>query len=688
MEFVHPERLWFLFLLLIPIVIHLFHFRKRKTLYFSSLRFIQFLEKEQQSTRKLKHLLILICRLLAITALIIAFAQPQFKKGAGKHAGKPALLIYLDNSFSMSAIGTEGSLLSEGRELAKRMLQKVKPDTRVLICSNQLNHSEQRFLSKAEALRYLDELDIYALSRSLDDVFTWQQRQIKRHQEQKEKLGQIQQVFISDFQKSQAKLNLQAPQENQNFYAYQLNAQQNQNAYIDSVWFAKPTHQYKTEQTLMVRVQNFGDQAKKRLELQIKIGQIKRTMFMEIAANNSQVASFPYTETNKGFVEGLAQINDQQIHFDDTWYFSYEVPARTNIYLIEEANSSPNVAKAFAVESRYAVQTSSPGEVASNTLASADLIVLNGLNEISSGLRDELTTAHENGQRILVIPGDNINFNDYNPLLRALSLSELSNTLTNGLNLQRINDEDPFFRGVFDKKQQRLNVPLVNKAYSVKNQAKSSATPLLVTRSGQALFMRANASAFLWTCALQPSFGSLVSQSLFPTILLRCGEYASKRYPEFAILGQDAQIKVRATHEAEAPLRLSSPETEFISQYLATPNQLRIQIGGSAALERLKAGIYKLNGAELIAKIALNNNRSESKLELLNETALLELLEANGIKNCTFNQIKDGQSLTAIALDDTTSYWRFFLIFALLCLLAELSLLKWWKWKFNSTTQK
>ena len=679
MEFVHPERLWFLFLLLIPIVIHLFHFRKRKTLYFSSLRFIQFLEKEQQSTRKLKHLLVLLTRMLALAAVIFAFAQPQLQKDASANAGKPALLIYLDNSFSMSAIGTEGSLFSEGRELAKRMLEEVKPDTRVLICSNQLNHSEQRFQSKAEALRYLDKLDVYALSRSLDDVLTWQQRQIERHQSQKENLGQIQQIFISDFQQSQAKLKAQKPEPNQAFYAYQLKAQQIQNAYIDSIWFAKPTHQRQTEQTLMVRVQNFGEQAKKRLELQVKIGKIKRTMFLQIGANNSQIASFPYTEINKNFVQGEVQINDQQIHFDDTWYFSYEVPERTNIYLIEEANSSPNVARAYAVEARYNVQTSSPGEVAANTLAEADLIVLNGLDEISSGLRDELSTAHQNGQRILIIPGENIRLNDYKPLLQALSLPELGPLQSNALNLQRINDEDPFFKGVFEKKQERLNVALVKKAYGIQNQAQSSATPLLISRSGQALFMRANNTAFLFTTALQSSFGSLVNQSLFPTILLRCGEYASERYPAYAILGKDAQIKVRAKHQEEAPLRFISDQTEFIAQYIASPNQLRIQIGGSAALEKLKAGIYELKGTEVLAQLALNNNRTESKLELLEESALLELMETNGIKNCTFNQIKEGQSLTAIQLDDTKSYWRYFLIFGLLCLFAELSLLKWWK---------
>jgi hypothetical protein len=202
---------------------------------------------------------------------------------------------------------------------------------------------------------------------------------------------------------------------------------------------------------------------------------------------------------------------------------------------------------------------------------------------------------------------------------------------------------------------------------------------LLITRSGQALFLRANNTAFLFTTALQNSFGSLVNQSLFPTILLRCGEYASERYPAYAILGKDAQIKVRAKHQEEAPLRFVSEQTEFIAQYSASPNQLRIQIGGSAALERLKAGIYALKSTDVLAQLALNNNRSESKLELLDQTALLELLETNGIKNCTFNQIKEGQSLTAIQLEDTQSYWRYFLVFGLLCLLAELSLLKWWK---------
>ena len=96
MEFLYPSLLWLLFLLLIPILIHLFHFRRHKTLFFPSLKFIKFIEQENKSTKKLKDLLILFSRLLALSAIIIAFAQPIIEKGGISHSsGKNVLAIYI-----------------------------------------------------------------------------------------------------------------------------------------------------------------------------------------------------------------------------------------------------------------------------------------------------------------------------------------------------------------------------------------------------------------------------------------------------------------------------------------------------------------------------------------------------------------------------------------------------------------
>ncbi len=679
MEFVHPERLWLLFLVLIPILIHLFHFRKRKTLFFSSLRFIQFLEKQEQSSRKLKHYLILATRILALSALIFAFANPYIPETSAHKSGKNAVIIYLDNSFSMSALGTEGTLLSEGRELAKRVLAQIKSNTSVLICSNHLNSAEQFFVTKAEAQRYLDQLEPFALPRSLNDIIEWQAQQIEQHEALSGPLSTVQRIFISDFQSQNAQIKAQDPALQDPFYLYQLAAQKPNNIYIDSIWFGNPTQQFDANQELFARIRHSGTSAQNNLEVNLEIGKTKRTMFLKIGANQSKIVSFPFTEKNKGAVKGNMSVTDAQIHFDDTWHFAYEVAASTRICLIEEPSSSQRVAAAFAVEPRYQVTTLDPGAINSEKLTNSDLIVLNGLNDISTGLRSDLLTAVQNGNKILIIPGTKIVAGSYQSLLKALNLPALGSITTSGLQLQQIAYDDPFFKGVFEKKIERLQTPIVSKHYEVKDQRQSVAIPLLTLRSGQALLLSAKHNAFLFTAALDPSFGSLAQQSLFPTILLRCGEFAAQRYPLHAIIGQDAQVGIRALAPGDIPVKMRSKEFEYIPQIRKIEGLIQINISGLTALEKLKAGIYQLVAPEPIGQLALNNPRTESRLNYINSQDLQELFESNGIKNCKFNSIKDGQSLTTLQIDQVAYYWRVLLILCLLFLLLELALLKWWK---------
>ncbi|MCF8416015.1 MAG: BatA domain-containing protein [Crocinitomicaceae bacterium] len=113
MKFVHPEFLWAFAVLAIPVIIHLFNFRKYKVLYFPSLSFLKFVDQQTRSTQKLKHYLVLALRLLAFSLLIFAFAQPFIPAESSTKGGKPVIALYLDNSFSMTAKGTEGELISE-----------------------------------------------------------------------------------------------------------------------------------------------------------------------------------------------------------------------------------------------------------------------------------------------------------------------------------------------------------------------------------------------------------------------------------------------------------------------------------------------------------------------------------------------------------------------------------------------
>src|SRR5450631_1628843 len=112
MNFTYPAFLFALSAIAIPIIIHLFNFRKFKTVYFSNVRFLKEVKEETQAKSKLKNLLVLIARILAIVFLVFAFAQP-FIPSANKKVivGDKTVSIFIDNSFSMDAVNKNGTLL-------------------------------------------------------------------------------------------------------------------------------------------------------------------------------------------------------------------------------------------------------------------------------------------------------------------------------------------------------------------------------------------------------------------------------------------------------------------------------------------------------------------------------------------------------------------------------------------------
>src|SRR6476660_8067910 len=121
MHFKHPEILWFLFLLVIPILVHLFQLRRFKKEFFTNVRFLKELSIQTRKSSKIKKWLLLCTRLLLLALLIIAFAQPFFEARDSQNASNE-MVILLDNSFSMQAKGSQGELL-------KRAVQDLLENT-------------------------------------------------------------------------------------------------------------------------------------------------------------------------------------------------------------------------------------------------------------------------------------------------------------------------------------------------------------------------------------------------------------------------------------------------------------------------------------------------------------------------------------------------------------------------------
>ncbi len=678
MKFEYPQFLYALFLLAIPIVIHLFNFRKYKTIHFSSLFFIKQINEETKSTQKLKHLLILLTRILAFCALIFAFAQPYLPVKKNSLGSYPFVGIYIDNSFSMSMKGSDGELLSMAKEKARSIIEKSSAETRFMLVTNNFDGFEQRLTSKVDALDRLDKINNSPLVRNLDEVINWMKEGISDKIIQENKLSSKQIILFSDFQKSTSKFDKLQADEALFYYPIQLLAQNKTNLSVDSLWFSDPNFKIGINNELNVKISNHGEAELVNTELQLEVNKTKRNVFVDLKAKSSEIIKINYTDNKPGLKKGLLKINDKQMHFDDDYYFSYEVKDKANILIINGENAVNNVSIVYGLDNYYKVNSINQNSFTGENLNQEDLIVLNGFNEISSAASERLNDFSKNGGTIAFFPGEKLDFASINSFLGKINAPRFENLINSGTKIQKIAYESPFFQGMFEKKPSSLNLPSQSKAYRL---SKSNSLELISLQNGSALFAKSssNRSSFVFASALTSNFGNFTSNALFSSILLRIAETSQRRYPLFLNIGSDAKFPIYNVPQVEEPLKLKSEELEFIPLIENSADLTYISIDKKSINSDLKSGFFEIFKGKLLAYIALNYNREESKIESFSSAEIKDLFSQKGLSNVQFSSLSNEQEGALIKLEKPKEYWRILIVFALLFLLAEMAILKWMK---------
>ena len=122
MTFANPLFLIGLAAVLVPIVIHLFNFRRYKTVYFSNVKMLEDIKRKTRREQTVQQLVVLALRISGIAALVLAFAQPAIapKEQAGKKGN--LITVFLDNSYSMETSTENSSLLYDAVDAAKSIV--------------------------------------------------------------------------------------------------------------------------------------------------------------------------------------------------------------------------------------------------------------------------------------------------------------------------------------------------------------------------------------------------------------------------------------------------------------------------------------------------------------------------------------------------------------------------------------
>jgi hypothetical protein len=402
---------------------------------------------------------------------------------------------------------------------------------------------------------------------------------------------------------------------------------------------------------------------------------------LTINAGSSATSHMFFTPTNPGYIEGKVSVEDRNITFDDDFYFTNELSKEGHVVIINGEFGESSTEKVFLTESFYTVETCTEFSFNKRLLNQADLLILNGINELPSGLISDISSFLAQGGSVFCIPGSEINLTDYTQLLKTVGLSGYNGKVTTGNQLSEISYASKFFNGMFDKQQKSLNLPLLKSVYSLRDYRQANAEVLLKLRNQLPLMLAVKQKGmfYLLNTDLSKTNGGFTANALFPSLLLRSAELSLRSLPSYFTIGSAGVLEIPSNASQDEPLTLNSTSETFIPKQMISDGMVRLQLNQPELNERITEGFYTVKSSQVLGKLAFNLNRSESNTALQSQDALKFQFEQAGFSNVSIQRMQDGNSSFEFSMEKPSSFWRTFVLLAFLFLLVEMAILKFWK---------
>lgn len=677
MKFAHPEILWALGALAIPIIVHLFNFRRFKRIAFSNVAFLREVQIETKSRNRLRHLLILTSRLLALAALILAFAQPYIplEEGASK-SNVRSVSLYIDNSFSMEALSEDGPLIDLSKARAYEVVSAYQATDRFNIITNDLEGRHQRFYSQEEALELINEIDASPAARPIAEMVERQQDLLRAEGE-----GDLSAFVFSDLQQSTHNAEQFVPDSAIAYRFVPETAARSENLFIDSVWFETPVRLPGQPEVLRIRIRNTAlnglDNVPMRLDVnnqQVAIGS-----FNVIPGTYTDTALY-FTSENPGIKHARVSIQDHPIVYDDDWFFSYQVAAQVNVMLIKGNSNGRAFRTVFGNDPFYRFEETDERNVNYGAIRENDLVILDRLGTIPSGLTSELSNLMQSGGSVLFIPSADGDRNSWNELLLAAGAPAIAQKQELQTKVAELNLNHLIYRGVFDKIPENIDLPSVKTYYRFDRTARSGEVALMSLQNGDPFFFTASngpGRIFVAASPLDPEAGNFAQHALFVPTVLRAAELSRPTGRMDDVIGEANTFFINGLQmppEATFSFSRVGSDEAFIPRHRPARGGIEVFYGD----QRTTAGNYELILADsAVATIGLNYSRAESVLNAYtNETWSAALEAAGWPRFAVVESNLDTIAKTIEELDEGKRLWLTFLIIALAFLLIEVLLIK------------
>lgn len=673
MNWLYPGLLGALALLAIPVIIHLFYFRRYKTVYFSDIRFLQSLKNETNQFRRVRNLLALLLRMLALAMLVFAFAQPFLNRDelAGQ---KKAVSIYLDNSYSMSGQYLDVPLLDRGKQKAREIIAAYSQEDVFQLISNEMSGRQQVLMSQEEALDFLDQMELSTATVTLEDIYRRQKEAVSSEG------GAASLYWISDFQKTISEVSL-SNADSIPISLVPIQSGQPKNIGLDTAWFENPVHIAGRNSKLVFRISNYGSQDVEAIPLSLIYNGEQRPLGNYAIEAGESLTDSAVVGIDKGVWQNMQlKIGDYPVQFDDQYHLAFMVRENFKVLAINEQQNN-YLAKLFANDSEVSIIQQRLTNLDFSLIGEMDLVILDDIRKMSSGLQDQLTKYLKNGGKLMMFPLAPPDGLAYNALLQDLSGDKLGSWTEEQREVGRINRSESVFEDVFLEEGRNLRLPLIKGSYDIVNSVRSGGRWLLEFRDGASAFtaypLDGGGALYLSASPLGEKYSDLIQMGeiIVPMIYNVATSGSSDVTPVFT-MGQSNVFKLRTpARETDEVFHFVKEDKDIIPRQRRQGKYLFFTLGA----EFNAPGVYKLESSPGGSQpmVAMNFSRKESDMSVW---SLSELRDQFPESVEIIDQARDVNLASVIEEKNTGNWlWKYLLGAALLFLLMEALVLRLWR---------
>jgi len=642
MQFKHPEILYFLFLLVIPILVHLFQLRRFKKEYFTNVKLLKELSVQTRKSSKIKKWLLLATRLLLLTCIVLAFAQPFFESKDSKNSNNEMYII-LDNSFSMQAKGQKGELLKRAVE---DLLEHTPENQNFSLITN----SETFWNTDIKSIRSnLQNLKYSPSPFQLESAMA----KIKSHKSAFNKDV----VIISDAVGLEPK-QLKSIDKDFNTFFIVPKAEQKNNIAVDRVFIKQTLDNF---YEISVALSGYGKDFK---EVPIALYNNGKLIAKTLVKMESNKKTIDFTIPKENF-HGYVTITENGLEYDNTLFFSISKPEKINVLSIGESEKSVFLSRIYTKD-EFNYNNYNLESLDYNVLEKQDAIVLNELKEIPQALQTTLKSFVEKGGNLVFIPS-----NENSPSNNSRFLSNFGNIQFKSLQkteklITKIAFNNPLYSSVFEKQITNFQYPSTKSSFTI-----NSSNPAILSYEDQSVFLTSVqnqiASVYVFSAALNKTNSNFINSPLVVPTFYNMAQSIQKTGISALTIGENNPILIDVLLEKDEIVSIKNKEESFIPVQQILNNKVKFSCNDYPQ----QAGnfeVYKQN--EILKNISFNYNRTESNLVPTDESVLSDYTTSETI-DTIFTTLQTNRT--------DTELWKWFVILTLLFLVIEVFIQKFVK---------